>query len=104
MPTNKLGGRVNNYISAILEGLHQVRGRQRIIEHKWKAVFMRNVSYVPYIQGRIHNAGVDVAKLLEPKEIRGMFGAIKDIRRCLVDWNRTSVCRAVRRFLPRVQR
>src|SRR2546426_611135 len=43
VPTNELGGRVNNDITAMLERLHQIRGRQCVIQDEWDAMFMRNI-------------------------------------------------------------
>src|SRR5881392_1077509 len=51
MTANELGGRVDNNITAILERLHQVCGRQRVIQDERNAIFMRNICYSLYIQG-----------------------------------------------------
>ena len=48
--------------------------------------------------GRVHDAGVDVAELLEPEQVRGVRGVVERVRRGLVDRQGAGVGRAVRRL------
>ena len=51
MAANELGGRVDNDITTMLERLHEVWGRECVIQDEWNAIFMRNICYSLDIQG-----------------------------------------------------
>ena len=50
------------------------------------------------VLGRVHDAGVDVAELLEPEQVRRVLGGVERVRRGLVDRQRTRVGLAVGRL------
>ena len=48
-----------------------------------------------HVPGRIHDPGVDVARLGQPEEVGGMRGVVEDVRRGLVDRQCTRVGRGI---------
>jgi hypothetical protein len=46
-----------------------------------------SVTRLKNVSRRVHEAGVNITKLLESKEVGGMLGILEDIRGGAVEWN-----------------
>src|SRR6266699_5610242 len=56
MTTDELGGRVDDDIASMLEGLHEIWGGQRVIQDQWHAMLVRDIGHganIERIQARI---------------------------------------------------
>ena len=59
------------------------------------AAFERGDALLEDVVRRVHDAGVDVAELLQPEEIGGVVGVLEDVGRGLVDRHGARACRGI---------
>ena len=63
----------------------QVRRLPAGRRHRRPAAFERRDALLEHVRGRVHDAGVDVAELLQPEELRRVVGAVERVGGGLVD-------------------
>ena len=75
------------------ENRSRLPGRQR---QSGDAAFQRRYALFQHVVRRVHDAGIDVAELLEREQVRCMLGVVELIRRCLIDRHGNGAGRGVR--------
>ena len=74
--------------SAMLSRASGLGGLARGDEQGADAALERGDALLDDVGGRVHDARVDVAELLEPEQVRGVVGVVEDVARRLVDRQR----------------
>src|SRR6266487_114990 len=75
----------------------------RTCRQRADATFQGRHTALEGILGRIHNTRIDIAELLQTKEVGRVLRAIKNIGRGLIDRDRPRISRAIRRLLTSMQ-
>ena len=90
-------GRADEIVAGVADVLHrEQRGRlARGQRQRRDAAFERGDALLQHGLRRVHDAGVDVAELLEREQVGGMLGRIELVGRRLIDRHRDRVGRRI---------
>ena len=98
-------GRADEIIAGVADVLHreQRSGLPRRQRKRGDAAFERGDALFQHRLRRVHDAGVDVAELLQREQVAGMFGRIELVGRRLIDRHRHRFGRRVGAIAAAVQ-
>ena len=83
-------GRRDDVVAGAGEVLQRQRARRLTARHRQRgdAAFERRDALLQHVVGRVHDARIDVAEFLEREQVGGVVGALKLVRRRLIDRHR----------------
>ena len=90
---NDVVARLRDRLDGIGNGGHARGNSQR-----GNATLQRGHSFFQNVGGRVHDAGVDIARYLEVKQVRTVLRTVKRISDCLINGNSNGLCRGIRRI------